>query len=54
MMAQPSHRPVPLGLLLLVATALLCAAGAAVGSLGWEPLWGRGAEAPAAIVWEIR
>ena len=33
---------------------MLCAAGAAVGSLGWEPLWGRAGDASAAILWDIR
>jgi len=42
-----------LGLLLLAATALLCVSGVAVGSLGWEPLWGRAGGA-ASILWEIR
>ena len=46
--------PAPLALLLLAATALLCVGGVAVGSLGWEPLWGRGGEASAAILWDIR
>ncbi len=46
--------PAPLGLLLLAATALLCVAGVAVGSLGWEPLFSRSGEASAAIVWDIR
>jgi iron complex transport system permease protein len=42
-----------LGLLLLAATVLLCVGGVAVGSLGWEPLWGRAGGA-ASILWEIR
>ena len=33
---------------------MLCAAGAAVGSMGWEPLWGRAGDASAAILWDIR
>ncbi|HWI80375.1 MAG TPA: iron ABC transporter permease [Ramlibacter sp.] len=40
--------------LLLAATVLLCAAGTAVGSLGWEPLWSRSAQASSAILWDIR
>ena len=35
------------------ASALLLVLGAAVGSLGWEPLWD-GSEAARAIVWDIR
>jgi iron complex transport system permease protein len=46
--------PAPVALLLLVASALLVVGGVAVGSLGWEPLWGRAGEASAAIVWDIR
>jgi iron complex transport system permease protein len=42
-----------LGLLLLAVTALLCVSGVAVGSLGWEPLWGRAGGA-SSILWEIR
>jgi iron complex transport system permease protein len=38
---------------LVAATLLLLAAGAAVGSLGWEPLWGA-SETARAIVWDIR
>jgi iron complex transport system permease protein len=52
--AQSLHGPAPLALALLAVTAVLCAAGAAVGSLGWEPLWGRGGAASAAILWDIR
>jgi iron complex transport system permease protein len=51
---QAAHAPAPLCLLLLAATAVLCAAGAAVGSMGWEPLWGHGGDASAAILWDIR
>jgi iron complex transport system permease protein len=40
--------------LLIAATAVLCATGVAVGSLGWEPLWGHGNEASASILWDIR
>ncbi len=43
-----------LALLLAGATTALCALGVAVGSLGWEPLWGRAGEASAAILWDIR
>jgi iron complex transport system permease protein len=46
--------PAPLGLLLLAATAVLCIAGVAVGSTGWEPLWSRTSEAASSIVWDIR
>jgi iron complex transport system permease protein len=46
--------PAPLALLLLVATTLLCAGGVAVGSLGWEPVWGGADNASAAILWDIR
>lgn len=46
--------PGPLALVLLAGTAVLCAVGVAVGSLGWEPLWGRAGDASAAILWEIR
>jgi iron complex transport system permease protein len=40
--------------LLLTATVVLCVVGTAVGSLGWEPLWGRAAQAAPAILWDIR
>ena len=40
--------------MLLGVTALLCAGGVAVGSLGWEPLWSRTGDASAAILWDIR
>jgi iron complex transport system permease protein len=54
-MNSPAVRsPVPLACLLMAATVLLCAAGVAVGSLGWEPLWGRAGDASAAILWDIR
>ncbi len=46
--------PASLAVLLLAATAVLCAAGVAVGSLGWEPLWHRGSDASMAILWDIR
>ncbi len=46
--------PAPLALVLLAGTMVLCAVGVAVGSLGWEPLWGRAGDASAAILWEIR
>jgi iron complex transport system permease protein len=45
--------PAPLSLTLLVASALLVVLGGAVGSQGWEPLWGEGGTA-SAIVWDIR
>lgn len=54
-MTLPAMRgPAPLAVLLLAVTAVLCAVGAAVGSLGWEPLWGHAGEATAAILWDIR
>ena len=46
--------PARLGLLLVAATAGLCLLGVAVGSLGWEPLWGGAGEASGAIVRDIR
>ncbi len=47
--------PSSLALSLLLATALLCIAGVAVGSLGWEPLWGRAGDVSSAtILWDIR
>jgi iron complex transport system permease protein len=54
MSASAVRAPAPLALLLLVATALLCAGGVAVGSLGWEPVWGGADDASAAILWDIR
>ena len=54
MNAVAVRQPGPLGLLLLAVTAGLCLLGVAVGSLGWEPLWGGAGDASAAIVWEIR
>lgn len=54
-MTAPAIRaPAPLALALVAATALLCLGGVAVGSLGWEPLWGRAGDASAVILWEIR
>lgn len=54
-MNPPAVRaPAPMALLLLAISALLCVGGVAVGSLGWEPLWGRAGDASAAIVWDIR
>jgi iron complex transport system permease protein len=47
------RRPAALALGLLVLTVLAMLAGAAVGSLGWEPLWGEGGSA-AAVLWDIR
>jgi iron complex transport system permease protein len=41
-------------LLLVAASLLLCLAGAAVGSAGWEPLWRVGGESASAVLWEIR
>ena len=46
--------PASLAWLLLTATVVLCVVGTAVGSLGWEPLWGRAAQAAPAILWDIR
>jgi iron complex transport system permease protein len=53
MSARTGRAPARLALLLLAATAALCLTGAAVGSLGWEPLWGAGGQAQA-ILWDIR
>lgn len=47
-------RPASLAAGLLAASLALWAAGAAVGSLGWEPLWNAGDPAAAAILWDIR
>jgi iron complex transport system permease protein len=52
-MNAAQRAPAPLAFTLLGITALLCGLGVAVGSLGWEPLWGEGGTA-SAIVWEIR
>jgi iron complex transport system permease protein len=46
--------PAALAALLLAATLLLGIAGVAVGSLGWEPMWGRAGETSRAILWDIR
>ena len=54
MSSSAPRSPASLGALLLVVTAALCAAGLAVGSLGWEPLWGGAGDASAAILWDIR
>ncbi len=54
MRTQGLRSPASLLSILLAVTALLCVAGVAVGSLGWEPLWGRADESSAAILWEIR
>jgi iron complex transport system permease protein len=43
----------PLLAWLALATVLLLFVGAAVGSQGWEPLWGQAGTAPA-ILWDIR
>jgi iron complex transport system permease protein len=48
------HRAAWLAVTLMVATALLVAAGAAVGSLGWEPLWADASDAAASVLWDIR
>ena len=54
MSPRAAPAPAPLALLLIAASAVLCAAGAAVGSLGWEPLWGIPGDASTAILWDIR
>jgi iron complex transport system permease protein len=46
--------PAPVALLLIVASLVLCVAGAAVGSAGWEPLWRAGSASASAVLWEIR
>jgi iron complex transport system permease protein len=51
---KPLRHPASLFALLLVASALLCALGAAVGSLGWEPLWGSTSDTAVSVVWDIR
>ena len=43
-----------MALVLALATAMLVAAGAAVGSNGWEPLWGGASESANAVLWDIR
>ena len=53
MTAAANRSPAALALLLLAATSVLCFAGAAVGSLGWEPLWS-GADTSSSILWDIR
>jgi iron complex transport system permease protein len=50
---EAARSPLAVALALLAATLLLLAVGTAVGSLGWEPLWG-GADTAKAILWEIR
>jgi len=47
-------RAARLALLLVASSGGLVALGTAVGSLGWEPLWGGAGEASAAILWDIR
>ncbi|HSW18239.1 MAG TPA: iron ABC transporter permease [Ramlibacter sp.] len=54
MNAAAPRAPAPLAFLLLAVTGALCVAGAAVGSLGWEPLWGSAGESASAILWDIR
>ena len=51
---RQARAPVSLALLLLAASAVLGLAGVAVGSLGWEPLWGGASDASASILWDIR
>jgi iron complex transport system permease protein len=43
-----------LAVMLLGVSVVLCVAGVAVGSAGWEPLWRGGGTAAQAIFWEIR
>jgi iron complex transport system permease protein len=43
-----------LALVLLAASLVLVAVGAAVGSAGWEPLWREASGGTAAILWDIR
>jgi len=47
-------RAARLALLLAAASVGLVGLGTAVGSLGWEPLWGGAGEASAAILWDLR
>ena len=54
MSPRAAPAPAPLALMLIAASVLLCAAGSAVGSLGWEPLWAVAGDASAAILWDIR
>lgn len=54
MSVAPLRTPAPVALALAAATGVLCAVGVAVGSLGWEPLWGGAGDASAAILWDIR
>ncbi len=49
-----ARAPASVALLLATASLLLCAAGAAVGSAGWEPLWRADGGAAWAVLWEIR
>lgn len=48
-----TRSPFSLSLWLLAGSALCLALGTAVGSVGWETLWGEGGTAPA-ILWDIR
>jgi len=48
------RQPLPLLIVLLLITGLMLGVGAAVGSLGWEPLSAREGEAAAAVLWDIR
>ncbi len=52
-MTAAVRQPAPLAAGLVFATLALCVVGVAVGSVGWETLWG-GGEAASAILWEIR
>ncbi|MDB5873192.1 MAG: ABC-type Fe3+-siderophore transport system, permease component [Ramlibacter sp.] len=51
---KAARAPGSLVAMLLAATAVLCLLGMAVGSLGWEPLWGQAGEGAAAVLWDIR
>lgn len=52
-LARQGRRVAGLAAILAAATLLLLAAGAAVGSLGWEPLW-TATDSSRAILWDIR
>ena len=54
MTRSAARSPAPVALVLMIASLLLCVAGAAVGSAGWEPLWRASGESAAAVLWEIR
>ncbi len=52
--ARSSASPLAMSLLLLALGAALCVLGTAVGSMGWEPLWGAPGDTASAILWDIR